>query len=255
MRFVILIKTFVFLVFAGQTYAGEEFTIYRVQYRAPEELIRVASAMLGPQAAFSSMGEKIVINGSPAATKAALDLFKELDRKPRSYRVSVRRRSRAASEDEGIGAEAEAVGGRVVVRKRSREGHGPGGVTAQVGGVGISAGVSQTASATSDGNSVQVMEGGEARLATGNTLFPSGMWVRPRPLGKGQVQLELYSRQAKKGLEMESASTTVQVPLGQWTSIGGVSKRRTESRGEILGKGSAAGSSDNDLRVLVEEIP
>lgn len=253
MRFVILTKfllLFSFFAFA----AGDEFTIYRVQYRTPEELIRVASGVLQGKASFSSMGEKIVISGSPSATKAALELFRELDRKPRLFRISMRRGGKSDASEKSVGFESDIAGKHVSIRKRSGivRGGDPA-VRAQVGGVGVVADASDSGSAGAESSSVQVLEGGEAQISSGNSWFPSGMWVRPRPAGKNAVQLELYSRKSK-GVQMESASTTVQAPLGKWTNVGGVSKQSQSARGEILGSGSASSQSNSDWSILVEEV-
>jgi hypothetical protein len=250
MRFVILINC---ILFSLAAFASEEFTIYRVQHRTPEELIRVASSMFQGRAAFSSMGEKIVINASPQATRAALDLFKELDQKPRTFRISLRRGGRSQESDQSIGTEVDLRKKNLSLQKRSGVGQGKENGRVQVGGVGVVVGAGEANSRSGESSTIQVLEGSEAQLSTGNSFFPSGMWVRPRPLGNGKVQLELYSRKSK-GVNAESASTTMQAPLGKWTSVGGVDKQSSGTRGEMLGKGESSAQSTNDLNVLVEEI-
>lgn len=251
MRLNILTK-FLFLLFLPYlSQAADELVIYPVKYRTAEELIKVAEPLFYGRATFSSLNEKIVISAPQKTVDAVLKLFKELDRRPRMYRISVRLISRAFAEQEALAMEAAAARQRASISKRSgvlsRQGTGSVGV----GGVNASAESNSQQSAGNTDQSVEVLEGKEARLLQGSTFFPGGFIAKVNSGGKSAVTLNLNQREGNANPAV-SLSSEITLKLGEWRTVGQSSQNSTQSRGEILGKSQGGSDSTKVIQVKVD---
>jgi len=205
--------------------AQDELTIYPVKYRSAEELIKVAEPVFFGRATFSSLNEKIVISAPEKTAQAVLKLFAELDRKPRTFEISVRLRARGERSNSGVGIRRQGVR------------------------------IESNSSAGSENSlqSVKVLEQKEARLLEGSTYFPGGFIAKARSAGKNKVTLEIRQRQGSANPAI-ALSSEVTAALGEWQTIGSARQDRTNSLSEILGSSSGASSEAKDIQVKVDLV-
>jgi hypothetical protein len=108
---------------------------------------------------------------------------------------------------------------------------------------------------------VQVLEGGEASVSTGELRYwadaSTGMIVVPRLAGSN-VTLDLYAQQERfvrgGAIQGQRAATTVSGRLGEWIELGGASTRSVSSGAGTFGARESARSADRRMWLKVEEI-
>lgn len=108
---------------------------------------------------------------------------------------------------------------------------------------------------------VQVLEGGQAQIFTGELRLWSdastGFVAVPRVQG-GNVTLDLYAQQERTqrggAIQGQRAATTLSGRLGEWIELGGVSTSTASSSTGMLGSRESARSSDRSMWLKVEEI-
>ncbi len=210
---------------------ADSIELITLQNRMAEDVIPLIQPMLQPGDAINGSGSQLILRASPATHAQVQRVLQGLDRTPRNLTISVR------SDDE-MRAAREGVEGRVLVR--------PEGVS--VNGRIESSRSRQDNSATQQ---IRVLEGSPARLRVGRetpytqpvwvetphgmqrvpttVIRESGRWLNVSPQLQGdQVLLDIQPESAQvnpqhpRSLEVQSLSTRVRVPLGQWVPLGGV---------------------------------
>lgn len=236
---------------AGAAWGGDEFTLYEVRHRKAEELIEIAEKLF-PGTRLSHLDGKIIVHGTPSESGRVFKLFEELDRKPRLFEITLRRKSHLRDQRSQTRAYGRVRKGDIAFEKQG-EAHSRGG-RVELGGVAVERDSSHKEKLDDKSETVRVLDGKEARLATGNLFFPSGVWVKPRTNGPKQVELELFSKNAA-GVRVQSVSTTVQVPIGRWFSIAGAVRDSNSTGTEILSASDTRSRKDFEFEVLVKEVP
>lgn len=107
---------------------------------------------------------------------------------------------------------------------------------------------------------VQVLEGGEAQIFTGELRFWSdastGIIAVPR-LSGSNVTLELYAQQeryVRGAIQGQRAASTVAGRLSEWIELGGTSTSTASSGTDTLSSRESARSSDRRIWLMVEEL-
>lgn len=231
--------------------AQARFRIYEPRSRTAEELAPLVAPMLGPDGAAVAdpHGGSLILQGQPEAIADALAALESLDAPLRQYRVESETRSRESLAGAFAGADARGGGLRIVR---------------------ISAGANRGERARRLGTSLVVLEGHTAEIWTGNTipmrfgadmaLIPvqSGVRVRPRTLGSGEIELEITPVLAERGRGGEirelGASTQIRVKPGESVAIAGISESRDE-RGAGFPPSASAESSASDSATIVRVSP
>ena len=216
---------------------ADSIELITLQNRMAEDVIPLIQPMLQPGDAISGSGSQLILRASPATHAQVKQVLQGLDNTPRNLVISVR------SDDE-MRAARDGVQGRVIVR--------PEGVS--VNGRIESSHSSQDNNATQQ---IRVLEGSPARLRVGRETpyaqpvwveTPNGMqrvpttairetgrWLNVAPTLQGeQVLLDIQPESAQinpqhpRSTNVQSLSTRVRVPLGQWVPLGGVDSREQQ---------------------------
>lgn len=220
-----------FLVFSLSAMAAAEsdFLVYEARARLAEELKKAADD--APDGArVRVVGQKLVVYGSKAQRDAMLKLFQELDHKLRSFVVSVR----AATEDS---ARRQAVG-----------------VSVSSGAVSLSAESASGDSLGHAGQRITITEGTPGRIYAGKGLFPSSVDVTVRPLGGVGARVEIRETQGS-GSSAQRVWTEVNLPLGEWRTIGGTEGKDEGSSKAILATSRRGSSSRHEVQLRVDPVP
>jgi hypothetical protein len=243
-------------IFAGirPLWAAEpDFTIYRTENRSAEELISLSSGLLNTGVRMRAMASKIIIYGSKSQTDAALRLLAELDHPGRQYRIFLRAKDAVAESLEGSAVEGNGSLGKVQVQKRSGVLQaGPRG-SLSVGGATVAVQSRESSGASSQGNMLVVSEGQVAALSLSDGWLPSGMMVKVRAMGKAGAHLEIFQQNAQ-GVQTKSLSTSLDLPLGEWRSLGGIESSGSNRNGEFLGSANSASRGQREIKVKVEAM-
>ncbi len=239
--------------FAADASAQARFRIYEPRSRSAEDLAPLVAPVLGPDGAAvpDPHGGSLILQGDPAAIADALAALETLDAEPRQYRIESETRSR-----ESLAGLFAGAGARV----------GPGGL--QV--VRIAAGAGSGERTRRLGASLVVLDGRTAEIWTGTSvpvhfgdgiaLVPvqSGVRVRPRTLGSGEIELEITPVLAEQGRDGEirelGAATQIRVRPGESVAIAGVTES-SDSRGASFPPSARAESSASDSAMIVRVTP
>ncbi len=252
--------------------AADEVQLYRPQSRPATELAPLVQDILGPEgAALPDPGSgALLLRGSPADVRQALELLRQLDAPVRSFRVTTEVVSREEARSRGFGVEGWVQVGALRVA-RLRGGTEPAGVAVRLDTREISrSGQRRT--------EVVVVEGREARIATGHlfpvlvyrerheprgpaellvspTLMPveSGARVRVRGAGDGLLDVELEPFDAAVDRPSFAMATRVRMRPGETLAVGGIDRGRGTAGGGAFGY--AERESTQDLVVLLHVAP
>ncbi len=224
--------------------------ILTVRNRPAESLLGDLLPLAGPNGSVTASGGKLIVNAAPAALAQIKRVLLEIDVVPRSLWITVSQGGAVQT-----AASRTEVSGRV---------DAPGGRTRTV----VSGAFAQQ-NATSGDETVQrirAVEGLPALIRAGRSVaVPSpvqgttlleaetGLYVRPRLAGDF-VTLEVAASKeawnARGGIDGQRLLTTVSGRLGEWLTIGGLSRDA-----ESAGRGERRHSTEErSIRVLVEEI-
>ncbi|MCK9532450.1 MAG: hypothetical protein M0R77_18210 [Gammaproteobacteria bacterium] len=245
----------IFLALAGTaTLAAPETRTVELQYRPAEDVAAIVRPLAG-DAALIPAGDAIILRGEAAVLDALEGAIKRLDVAPRSLRLTVRQGGRAARLAEDIAA---APATRLY---GTRDRQSPERV-----------------------QTLQVLEGGWARIATGRAIphvnqsiaigpggavvqqnteykdVDSGFEVRPRVVGDTvHLAIRAYqggvSRHGGGVIDTQTVETTVQGALGTWITLGAQdSERRQSGRGTVYSTRSRAVDA-RSIQIKVELVP
>lgn len=251
------------LVLAGASSAQSEIEVIELRYRQAEELIPLLRPQLDEAVRLSGQGDTLLVRAGAAELARIRDLIEQLDTRPRSLRISVRRGSESGGSRRGYGGAAEVELGE---RERLR------------GRVRIYS--SEDASRSAKSQQVRVLEGrsawigeslilplreqtvvvgGRGGAAYGEQLryieLQDGFYARARVQGE-RVEVELLSRaqQPADGNRVvgQQVLTTVSGRLGEWLEVGAVDQSAKSAEGGILYRSEAASESRRSVELRVE---
>jgi len=238
------------LLLAPTAFAQEALEVISLRHRTAEQVIPVLRPLLDPGGALSGQSNQLIVRTSPANLAQLRSVLASIDRPARRLMISVRFDSAQDSARTGVQGAARATSsdGRAVV------------VIGQ-------AGSSDTERVD---QRIQVLEGGRARISTGEARplrqrqviqTPSGPVVRettemadaasgfdvvPRVAGETVTldiapQREQFVPGSQGAIRYERAASTVSGRLGEWIELGGT--------------GSASAGSGSGLRGSAGNIP
>ena len=239
--------------------------IIPLRHRTAEQVLPALRPLLEPGGMLSAHGNQLIVRTSPAnlaELRAALDA---IDTPQRRLVISVRHGgsgggSRRSLEAGGSVTLGERPGARVTIR-------------------GSEAG---SVSEERADQTIQVLDGGRAFIATGTTRplsqtqtvrTPSGVVttrtttlqeladgfeVVPRTVGN-DVVLEISQRREAAGAapgeaQVQRLATTVRARLGEWVELGGLASSAARDERGILGGTRSSASTSERIWVKVEEV-
>ena len=236
--------------------------VIELRHRTAEQVLPELRPLLIPGAVLTGQRNQLIVRTTPenlAELRRALDT---LDRPLRRLVISVRFDD--ASVDERSALEARGVVSSQGARAR---------IQAQAGGSGASDRVDQR---------VQVLEGGRARIATGQSRpvrqaeilgtpgtpvqrdsvivqeLATGFEVIPR-LSGGTVFLEVAPQREAPGafpgsVQAMGAATTVSARLGEWFELAGISAQRSASARGLAAGARESVAESRRIWVRVDEV-
>jgi hypothetical protein len=229
------------LAFVSLGQAQGTLEVIQLRHRTAEQVIPVLRPLVEPGGALSGQYNQLIVRTSPENLAQIRQVLDSIDRPQRRLVVSVRfdnaeDRSRAGVEG-GARISNRGVSGNVRIDNTS------------------------SAGSESVAQQVQVLEGGEASISTGELRYWSdastGMIVVPR-VNAGGVTLDLYAQQERHirggAIQGQRASTTVSGRLGEWIDIGGASSSSASSASGTFGSRESSRSAERRLWLKVEEI-
>ena len=229
------------LLAAGITLAQGALEIIPLRHRTADEMIPVLQPMLEPGGALSGQAYQLIVRTSPANLAQLREVLAAIDRPARRLMISVRFDS-------------------VQDRARSRAD-----ADVRISNRGASADVrvldSRSAQDERVDQRVQVLEGGQATISTGEWRLyadsSTGFVAVPR-LSGSNVTLDIFSQQESftrgGGIRGQQASSTVSGRLGEWIELGGVSASAVSSGTGTLSSREGARSSDRRVWLKIEEL-
>lgn len=215
--------------------------VISLRYRTADQVIPVLQPLLEPGGALSGQYNQLIVRTSPgnlAQIRAVLD---SIDRPPRRLMVSVR-----FDRAEDTARSSVQTDARVSDRGSS---------------INVRASGSNAATDERVDQRMQVLEGGQAYISTGEARIQgeaaSGFAVMPRVSGSTvfldiATQQEAFSRGG--AIQGQRASSTVSGRLGEWIELGGVSVNSASGATSALSSRDRARTEDRRIWLKVEEI-
>ncbi len=228
--------------------------------RMADDVIPLIQPMLQPGEVVSGNGAQLILRASPASMRQIKQVIDGLDSPARNLTIQVR------SDDE-MRAAQQGIEGQVIVGNQGVSG-------------GLRGHARQVQSTDNATQTIRVLEGSPARLRVGReTPYPQTVWVQtpygmqavpatgvaesgrwltvyPRVQGN-QVLLDIQPDNARPdprhpgALDVQSLSTRVQVPLGEWVPLGGVDSQSQQRENA----NSATQNQSNRVWVKIDPAP
>jgi hypothetical protein len=234
MRFGILTK-FIFLLVQPVAHAAsdEDFVVYEALHHSTDELKKAADGVSNG-ARVSNLGSKVIVYGTKLQRDGVLRVFSALDHAVGNYSVQLRlaSRSRGAKDFAGVSGSAGTGGANLNARLSAEQENG----------------------SRDSVQEVTVSDGGTAKLFGGSGIYPQTVAVHLRAIGHAGAHVEI--READRSSMGERAMITeLDVPLGEWRSIGGITGSNMVRTGEILSVTKRSTMSSEDVQVRVSLHP
>lgn len=251
------------LLLAGREAVPQGLEIIQLRHRSVEQVLPALRPLLERDGVLSGQGYQLIVRTSPsnlAEIKAALAA---IDTQPRRLLISVHFGQAGEDARSRIGVSGTLGSDGARISARAGEGR------------------SQTAERIDQ--TLQVLEGGRAFIATGESRplqqrqvqrtpggfivtettslqnIATGFAVVPRVNG-AQVQLDITPQRENAGavpgsVQGQRIATTLSARLGEWIEVGGTAEQRTLDERGLLSSGSRSFSDSRSVWVKVEEAP
>jgi type II secretory pathway component GspD/PulD (secretin) len=243
-----LLAAILIAVTCGAALAQGELEMIALRHRTPDQLIPALRPLVEPGGVLTAHGNQLIVRASRANIAEIKAALAALDTPARRYVIHVRFAHAAEEDRRALDARAQAQSGRARVDVRIAD--------------------SRAAADTRADQSIQVLEGGRAMIATGSSQplgrrhaystqdLQSGFEVVPRASGDG-VALEVRQQRETPGaapgaVEAQRLATTIHARLGEWVELGGAGASR-DDRG-IVSSAQTRTSEDRRIWIKVEEI-
>ena len=230
------------LALATPAAAQNALEIISLRHRTAEQVLPALRSLLEPGATLSGQGTQLFVRTSPGNLDELRRALEAIDRPARRLQISVRF-------DDALDAAVRGVeaGGRVGNRGSRVE---------------IRAEDNRSSGAERIDQRIQVLEGGRAFIATGqSTPIPDGNVMRetatgfeaiPRLVG-GSVQVEIAQRRETLA-QQQGLSTTVSGRLGEWLEVGGAAENASRDDRGLASRSSSRNVASRRVWLKVEEL-
>jgi len=280
MRVPTIIKVYAFLfVLVLSAPAQAELEIIPLRHRTVDQVLPVLRPLVEPGGVLSGQNNQLFVRTSPRNLEEIRRVLASIDTPQRRLMISVRFDANAQAYDRSVDARGTVRSGNVTISNQP--------VPADRSSVSISARSSRSTGSERVDQRIQVLEGGHAFIASGEsrpirqgvvTVTPSGRTVTqgtafqnaqtgfdvvPRVSGSKVFldiapQRETFGHSGVRGrpgtVHSQRAATTVSARLGEWFEIGGVAQRASSTAGGIGSNQDASASSGRRIWVRVDEV-
>jgi len=253
--------------------------IIPLRHRTVDQVVPVLRPLVEPGGVLTGQNNQLIVRTSPRNLEEIRRALASLDTPQRRLMISVRFDSNARASDQAVDVRGTVRSGDVTVSNQR--------VPSTSSSVTIRARGADSASSEQVDQRIQVLEGGRAFIATGEsrpirqgivTVTPAGRAVTqgteiqsastgfevvPRVSGDRVVmdiapQRETFGapvgRAGASTIESQRAVTTVSARLGEWFEIGGVGESATRSAAGIGSSREASASSARRIWVRVDAV-
>ena len=247
---ILIAMTVASLWLPGAAHAADDLTVIELRHRTAEELLPVLRP-LAANASISGVDYKLLVRGSHADVARLREAVAALDRAQRQLRVSVRYVSTPASRNAQLGVGQNRAQGSATISTAN---------DAAVSSIQIAEGSSAS---IAQGHSVPLITGvlaARGRIAGAAMEYreiTSGFSVTPRVNGdRAYVEIATQQQRPDAGatVSVQSTSTTLSGPLGQWIEIGGVTLSSFEQSTGLGAGASSRTSTQEDRRVMEVKV-
>lgn len=273
-RFILAI---VLLIGSGPLVADYPLEIIQLNNRPVAEIIPLLRPFIVPDGSIAGMNDQLIIRTSPDNLAEIRRILQRLDQRPRNLRISVRQSAGGRYSQRSIQADVDTMLGKhakvVVGNPRG-------------GGNRLRIQEARTESDLDATHTLRVLEGRPAFIATGESVpiteqttiinddtvhqqlttryqdVTSGFYVVPRINGS-MVTLEIGPHMARPGspqtghkssYQIQQAHSVVSGRLGEWITLGGVTRSAVGEDRTILKQARTTSGDDRLIELLVEEI-
>jgi type II secretory pathway component GspD/PulD (secretin) len=212
-----------------------------LRHRTAEQVIPILQPLLAPGGALTGQYNQLIVRTTPENLAQIRSVLDSIDKAARRLMILVRF-------DNAADSARSAIQGDARISNR---------------GAAVAVGVQDSRSVSDErvDQRMQVLEGGQATISTGEARRYSeaatGFVVSPRVSGSN-VFLDIYTQResyAQRGaIRGQQASSTVSGRLGEWIELGGASTASAQSASGMMSSRGGATSSDRSIWVKVEEI-
>lgn len=259
----------VFVLSAAATAAGEDFRIFSLQYRFPQDVLPTVQALVGDSGTVSVMQNHLIVRTTPQRMQEVAEVVARMDNPPVNHKISISFAD--TTKTQGRGADVDiSVGGDDVNIKTNRS-VSPGlqidllqrekQINVQtdqfltvLDGYAAFIKLGQSIPFTQDWLLVSQQYVSAQRLVSFREVT-TGFSVKPRAIGD-QVELEITPRIASLGqagvIDFQTLTTILRVRKGEWVDIGRHMQGRDEISRAILSTRNVSSQSQSGFRVRVE---
>ncbi len=226
---------------AAASLAQDSVEVISLRHRTADQVIPVLQPLLAPGGALTGQYNQLIVRTSPENLAQIRQVLESIDRPQRRLMILVRFDGARASARSGIQTDA-----RISNRASSAE---------------VRVLDSRSASDERVDQRMQVLEGGQAYISTGEARIygeaGTGFAVVPRVSGSNVVldvatQQDAFTRGG--AIQGQSAVSTVSGRLGEWIELGGASSASTRTESRMLSSRERTATEDRRVWVMVEEL-
>jgi len=259
--------------------ARADLEIIPLRHRTVDQVLPVLQPLVEPGGVLTGQNNQLIVRTSPRNLEQIRRVLASLDTPPRRLMIYVRFDSRARLRDESLSVRGTVRSGDVAISNER--------TPSSRSNVTIGARGDDSASSEQVDQRIQVLEGGRAFIATGEsrpirqgtaTVTPggrtygqetqfqqasTGFEVVPRVSGDN-VFLDIAPQREKFGapvgrggarmIETQRAASTVSARLGEWFEIGAIDQTAAVSSGGIGSRSEAAATSGRRIWGRVDEL-
>ncbi len=259
--------------------ARAELEIIPLRHRTVDQVLPVLQPLVEPGGVLTGQNNQLIVRTSAQNLAEIRRVLASIDTPQRRLMISVRFGSDLRASDQGVDVRGTVRSGDVAISNER--------VPADRSRVSVRARSADASLSEQVDQRIQVLEGGHAFIATGEsrplrqgivTVTPQGRTVTqgtafqeantgfevvPRVSGD-RVTLEIapqretfgapVSRGGARTVQSQRAATTVSARLGEWFEIGGVGERSETAASGIGSRSSASASGGRRIWVRVDEV-
>lgn len=230
------------LVLATPASPQNTLEIIPLRHRTAEQVLPVLRALVEPGATLTGQGTQLIVRASPGNLDELRRALEAIDRPARRLQISVRLDEALDSAARGVeaGGRVSSSGSRIDIRADDR----------------------QSATAGRADQFIQVLEGGRAFIATGQSTpildasvlreTASGFEVVPRLAGD-TVLLDIAQRR-ETAAQQQALSTSVSGRLGEWLEVGGAVEDASRDSSGLASRGTNRTIGSRRVWLKVEEL-
>lgn len=271
MRFIFMVLS---LLANTPLFADYPLEIIELKGRPLEEVLPIVRPFVASDGAITGMQNQLILRTSPESLRDIRAILSRIDTPPRRLLISVRHGQHSGGQAGGV-----SVGMDAMIGKRTKVIVGHPGRDGSIRLQGLDA---DTRSRNNLVNSIQVMEGKPAFIATGESIpvttyrsygdgeyrqfqsstqyqdATSGFYALPRVNGQ-RVRIEISPHLNRSGktpgsFEVMQASTSVSGLLGEWINLGGTAHYESNRQRGIGFNASSSQIREHNIWLKVEEI-